>query len=307
MKRKWLAGCMIAALLLFGCGAPQSAADNGAAAAHSQDTAAGGGDAYQQLAAEEAGVSQPNAPADAAQERKLIRTVNLTVETKTYEAYLTHVQQQTAAFGGYVASSSVSGTSYRSDGARYASFTLRVPADQADAFLAQLGEAANVTHRQEQTEDITLTYSDVEAEREALQVEQARLLELIARAESVDSLVVLEARLTEVRTRLGEIDSRLKLYDNQVAYATVQLEIEEVISYSDVLPGAHEPGLGEQIGQTFSDSLQSLGRVGRALMLFVVAASPYLLILGVIALAVVLIVRAASRRGRRQPPEKKEP
>lgn len=309
MKRNLLAGLLIAALLFAGCGANKSATDAGTAPSNGS-AVSGGGDLYQeQKAYEEAAPLPTAAPAGQADtQRKLIRTVSLTVETQTYEDYLAHVQRQTAAFGGYVASSSVSGTSYRSDGARYASFSLRVPADRADEFLAQLGEPANVTHRQEQTDDITLTYSDVQAEREALQVEQERLMELIGQAQNVDALVALESRLTEVRTRLNELNSRLKLYDNQVAYATVALEIEEVVSYSEVLPGAHEPGLGEQISRTFTDSLQSLGRVGRALTLFVVAASPYLLILAAIALAVVLIVRAASRRSRRKRlPEKNDP
>ncbi len=97
--------------------------------------------------------------------RKLIRTVNLQVETMDFDALLSYLENRTQELGGYVENlnsnngSSYYGTSYSGSGYRNnrtASLTLRIPKNNLDSFLVQVAENSNKTSRSEREVDETL-------------------------------------------------------------------------------------------------------------------------------------------------------
>lgn len=61
--------------------------------------------------------------------------------------------------------------------------TIRIPSDQLDPFLDQVGKIGTVTYTNKSSEDVTLDYIDVESRIEALEVEQERLLTLLESAQ----------------------------------------------------------------------------------------------------------------------------
>ena len=90
-------------------------------------------------------------------ERKLIRTVHLSVETTEFDQLIGNINQAVSDAGGYVESSDVSGTSISDSlGRRYAYLTVRVPADKLDHFVTLVGEQGNITNKSENTQDVTL-------------------------------------------------------------------------------------------------------------------------------------------------------
>ena len=58
-----------------------------------------------------------------------------------------------------------------------------------------------------------------------LETEQQRLLELLETAESLDDILTIESRLTEVQYELDSKESQLRTYDNQIDYSTVYLDL----------------------------------------------------------------------------------
>ena len=54
------------------------------------------------------------------------------------------------------------------------------------------------------------------------------MFELMAKAENVDAVIAIESRLSEVLYELESIKSSLRVYDNQVLYSTIYLNINEV-------------------------------------------------------------------------------
>ena len=234
--------------------------------------------------------------------RKLIRDVTMEVETRNFDGLLERISERVEELGGYVESSSVSGRSLNSDGTggRDASVKARIPADRLDGFVETVEEEANVLNRQEQVTDITLQYSDVESRKKSLEIEQERLWELLEQAESVDAVVTLESRLSQVRYELESLTSQLRLYDNQVAYSTVDLYIWEV---GELTP-QEEEGIGARIQRGFSDSVKMLTEGGVDLMVWILSNSPVLLVLA----AAAFILAKAGRIGlrlRRKRREKK--
>ena len=227
--------------------------------------------------------------------RKLIRDVSMNVEARDFDGVLSQITDQVGELGGYVESSDVSGISVNSYGGsqqRYADIRARIPADRLDRFVETVESAGNVTSKQEQVTDVTLQYSDVQSRKKSMEIEQERLWALLEKAESLDAVVALEARLSEIRYELESYTSQLRLYDNQVDYSTVSINMREV---KDLTPTAPD-SIGTRIQKGFNRSLNNLGEAGTDLIVWIASNSPILLVLAVIIAAVVLFVRGLSRR-----------
>ena len=69
----------------------------------------------------------------------------------------------------------------------------------------------------------------------ALLAEEARLVELMAQAETMTDLLQIEQRLTDVRYELEDITSQMRILENQVDYATIYLNIEEVRDFTQTV------------------------------------------------------------------------
>ena len=298
---------LLAALSLSACGSKSyntaAMAETMAAAAYVMDAEEGQTDAaflgenLNTLKAESGSGLSPSSdigsPADTG--RKLIRDVNMSVEARDFDGVLSQITDKVRELGGYVESSDVSGISVNSYGGsqqRYADIRARIPADRLDRFVETVESAGNVTSKQEQVTDVTLQYSDVQSRKKSMEIEQERLWALLEKAESLDAVVALEARLSEIRYELESYTSQLRLYDNQVDYSTVSINMREV---KDLTPTAPD-SIGTRIQKGFNRSLNNLGEAGTDLIVWIASNSPILLVLAVIIAAVVLIVRGLSRR-----------
>lgn len=233
--------------------------------------------------------------------RKWIITMNLNAETDDLDALTAALNEKIGALNGYVEDQNIyngSGTGRRY---RSASLTVRIPADQVDAFTEDVGGLANIVSQSKSLEDVTLSYVATESRMKALETEEARLLELLSQAENMTDLLEIESRLTEVRSELESVTSQKRLYDNQIDYATVYLSIDEVQEYTPV----EEPGVWERISKGFRDNLKGVGETIVNVLVWLISSLPSLIVLAVVIAAIVLVTRPLRRR-KAQKQEKKE-
>ncbi|MDR2655993.1 MAG: DUF4349 domain-containing protein [Oscillospiraceae bacterium] len=290
-------------------GAPQAMADN--------PTTAGGADSfsYAKTAAAEEAVpaevqaaegsmyrnydetnptagesAEANMPAGA----KIIRTMTLSIETKTFDQSMANLEQIIARNGGYKEYSYVNGFSggaYNQE--RSANFSIRVPSKNLDAMAGELSSIGSVLYRQENAQDVTLQYSDIETHLKVLREEQTKLMEMLGKAETMDQMVVIEQRLSEIRYEVESYESQRRYYDNQVDYSTITLDMREVIDYSD--PVRQETFL-ERIGNGFLKSIRDIGVFFTNLVANVIIGIPYLIILAIIAAVIIVLVKRSSKK-----------
>lgn len=247
------------------------------------------------------GASDTSAAADALADRKIIRTLRISAETKAFDQAASAIEAQTAALGGYIESSSRSGGSIRSSGsvvARTADYTLRIPAEQLDAFRAGLGSDINIVSESSSVSDITDQYFDVDARLETLKIQEERLLAMLETATELEYMLTLEERLAEVRYEIESYTGTLRRYDSQVAYSTVRLTLEEVIEYTAVTPTPQT--FGERLGVAFRDSWSSFADGCKNFAIGFVYVLPTLLVLAVIFGGIIGIVVAVVKKARKK-------
>ena len=227
-------------------------------------------------------------------QRKWIITMDMTAETENLDELLTALNAEIATLGGYVEGQNIyNGSAYATRRYRSASLTVRIPAEVVDKFAENMEGMANVVRSSKNLEDITLTYVSTESRIKALQTEEARLLELMEQAETMYDLLEIEGRLTEVRYQLESYTSRLKIYDNQVDFATIYLSLEEVQEYTPVA----ERTVWQRITEGFGDSLEGVWEGAVDLFVWLIVSLPYLVVWGVgLTVAVILVKRIRRRK-----------
>ncbi len=248
------------------------------------------------------GNAQENA--DPLKGRKLITTMNVSAETRTFDETLSKVEAKTSSLGGYIESSDIyNGNSYydvysgSSVSSRHASFTVRVPAPKLPEFLETVSENSNILSQSKNVEDITLSYVDTESRKNALKAEEKRLLAFMEEAESVEEMLQVESRLTDVRYELERIESQLRTYDNQVNFSTVYLDIKEVAVYTEPTP---EQTVWDRIREGFADNLRNVEEWLVDLFVWFVVHIPQIAVFLVFVLIITVIVVTLDKRSRKK-------
>ncbi|MBR6160218.1 MAG: DUF4349 domain-containing protein [Lachnospiraceae bacterium] len=245
--------------------------------------------------------------------RKLIKTVNITAETREFDKLIANVTERINSLGGYAQSTDISGNSFSSSNERRSAFIVaRIPANKLDFFVKGIEDESNITSKNESAEDVTLQYADVEAHKESLKIEQARLNELLEQATSLENIIELENRLTEVRYEIESYESRLRTMNNQVEYSTVNLNVYEVKEYTP--EPVEEKSFGQRLAEGFLESCENAWETIQDFIIGFVSFLPMLivilLILFVIFLIIYGIVRAimafVKKTSRNRPPRQKK-
>ena len=252
------------------------------------------------------GGSGENAPDE--NPEKIIYSADVTVETTDFDGSLAKIEELLASCGGWVESSSVNGANFYQKsrgygGTRSASYILRIPSDRFDELMSSLSSLGNVPYTHTYTENVTSQYYDTEAHMKAYQTQEDRLLEMMEKAETVEDIVILEDRLTELRWRIESLQSTLKNWDRRVSYSSVSLSLQEVQEYT---PEAETRlSYGQRLWRSLKDGLRGVAEFFEELLIWFVGALPTLAILAVLALLLRLPVKKALARRREKRAEKK--
>lgn len=225
--------------------------------------------------------------------RKLITTVHLEAETEAYDQFMAWLEGRLAGAGGYMENSDM----YSHDeNRRWCNLTLRIPAENLGDFLEQLGQKCNILQSSRQEEDVTLSYVDAESHKAALLIEQERLLELLEQAENLEDVLAIEDRLTNVRYQLQNYESMLRVYDNQIDYATLHLSLQEV---GELTAPAPETWLSRAWAGMWKNA-KDIGRFFQELGLLLVVHLPTLILLAILVLLILFLTRKPRKRARQQ-------
>ena len=242
-------------------------------------------------------------PSNDLSERKIIRTATVNFETTGYEAFLESLNTCVADAGGYIESSETYGGGiYSSYSSRSASITVRVPASRYDAFMSSVTEIGAMTYRSESKDDVTMSYIDVESHIRALETEYSTLLEILDKAESLEDVILLQNRISEVNYELDSYKSQLRKYDDLISYCTIHIGVNEV--RRETLPDERTLTFGERIVTGLRENFLDIGEGAADFAVWFVTSIPYLLIWAVVIAVIVLVIRAIMKKYRRKKEQK---
>lgn len=238
-------------------------------------------------------------------EEKLIVTVTLRAQTKEYETALSSIRGALSSLGGYEESFSSNGRSYGSSSSycRSARLTVRIPSNQLDAFLSEVGELVNVVNEQVGRVNATEEYYDLVARVRVLEEERAAYETMLGKAASVEEILIIKDRLYNVISEIESAKTRMKVIDSRATYSTVHLTLEEVVDYSIVT--TPKTTFGSRISSAFTRSWKNFAEGFQDFTVWLVGAIPTLLVLAVIGAGVLAIAVTSNRRLKKRLEKKK--
>ena len=218
-------------------------------------------------------------------EKKIIKTYHLTLESTNFKEDAALIVSAAEALGGYISESSETNTSI--------TYTVRVPADKVEEYLETLRTTCNVLRSSLSTDDITDSYYDYQAKLDSLRLQEERLTAMLEKADSLDYMITLEDKLTEIRTEINAINSTLQLMDKAVNYSYVYLTLSEVKEYSP----PSEESYWQHVGKTFVDAMDTFVDVMGGIFIVIIWISPFLL-LGIIIAIVIVAVKHRKKKDK---------
>jgi hypothetical protein len=235
-------------------------------------------------------------------ERKIIKTANVSAETKEFDEAIAYIESLCTSKGGYIESSSVRGSSINSRyNYRYANYTIRIPAENLDSFTSELGNTLNIVNSSSNANEVTSAYYDIKSRIEVLELQKASLQEMYDNYtdyKDIDSLLNLQDKLFDVIAEIEAYQTQIKLYDDQVAYSTMHLNISEVVDYTE---NPEEDTFFTRLGKAFVGGWETFVDIVSGLSVGIAYILPEL----VIAAVVVTLILVLTRNKRKAKKEKK--
>ena len=310
MKRgfAWMLALLLLLGLLSGCGgggdnATASDTASSSVATDGADDAGGSYGAWPEAAVtEETGeTTGEDGGDDRLENAKMIYTARMEVETTGFDAADADLRTLVEVLGGYFEQAAVHnyGSGYRSG-----DYTVRIPADQFQAFLDQVGTLCHVTYKEEGSENVSEAYYDAESRLVTQQTKLERLQNLLAQAENMEDIITIESAISDTELEIEQLTGTLRHYDSLVDFSTVYITLQEVYQLSNV----EEPAtsFGSRVGTAFASGWRGFVSTLESLAVALAYGWVWLLLLAVIGAAA---GRYFWKRHRRQTqprePEKK--
>jgi Domain of unknown function (DUF4349)/Putative zinc-finger len=203
----------------------------------------------------------------------IARVAGITLTTKEFDKTRASLEEILKRHGGYMGDLKVNSPS---DAGRTLTATLRVPAAQLDAALAELKKLGRVEDESQRGEEVTQQYVDLQARlANGIHTEQ-RLTEILrTRTGKLQDVLKVELEIDRVRGEIEEMQAEKKELSKRVAFATLNTTVKE--EYFAKLQGT-PPSTGSRFRNAAVDGyntvVEGLINVG----LFLLSAGPSLLL-----------------------------
>ncbi|MFW5992014.1 MAG: DUF4349 domain-containing protein [Halanaerobiaceae bacterium] len=214
-------------------------------------------------------------------EQKIIKTANLTIESRKIDTVHNLMINFTEKHGGYISSSR---SWINHDDLRFDRYQLKVPAENFNYMLEDLTkkEVGNIISRSISGRDVTEEYLDLETRLENLSLQEERYRQLLEKTDDVEDILKVENELNRIRTEIERLKGRKKYLDNRIDYSTITVEFREPVPLGSASPG---------IIRTLKNAVQQMVAHFYRLIILTGTLIPYL--------ALILIVYLIYRKNRK--------
>lgn len=215
-------------------------------------------------------------------ERKMITTVDMSVETKEFDSFIQKLNDCITECGAYSEKFNLSQSNYKSS--RYATYVIRIPSENLFSFLDETKQMVNVLNYSEKTDDVSLQYADIEGRLSSLKAEQSALNKMLENAVNVSESIEIQKRLSVVRGDIESYESQLRILSSKITYSTLNLSVDEVI---ELTVDNQEISVWKELADKFKSSFDDTISYLRNMFVEIFGGIPY--ILAILATLIVIL------------------
>lgn len=230
---------------------------------------------------------------------KVISTYYMDLETLEFERSKDELDSLIEKHKAFVDNSNISFRGYEyNKNYRYGDFSIRIPKENVDKFKTEIKEIGNITNESTSKEDVTTFYRDTESRLKLVTAKEKRLLELLEKAVKIEDIIAIESELTNTIYEKEMLEKDLKSVDEKIDYATLNLSLIEVRSFSNT--DKVDSSLGLRLKNAFKDSMFAFKVAMENFIIWLVFMLPYLIIIVSLTVLGIIFIR------KRKPKSKKD-
>ena len=137
---------------------------------------------------------------------------------------------------------------------------VRVPSKDFKKFISEYSNLGNVTSKTQTADNITQHYYDTTAEVEGKKAELQRLQDMLDTATDINDIISINSKITEVQTEINMLTTEIRTMDTEVAYSTVNIEVKEVVQYTEKENPEKTNTFLDRVKKSFKDGWKSVGK-----------------------------------------------
>jgi len=210
-------------------------------------------------------VPQAGQPGNPDWDKKIIKTANVALELKDYNAYNASIHSKVKTFGAYIAGEQQT----ENDNQIVNSIIIKVPVDKFEDIMNSFtGADVKVIEKNISTEDVTGEVVDTKARLEAKKQVRGRYLELLKQAKSMKDILEVQSEINTIQEDIESASGRVGYLVHAAAYSTINVKYYQYLN--GITARELEPTFLDKIGSAFKTG----GEIITNIILFAISVWP---------------------------------
>ena len=180
-------------------------------------------------------------------DRKIVKTADLSIETKSFPRFTERLHRLVRESGGYFAQEEQS----QSSGEIQNAVTIKVPVDRFDELLQQLpADSDRLTDKKVSSQDVSMEVVDTKSRLETKKEVRERYLDLLKQAHKMEDILSIQQEIDGIQEQMDAAAGRIQFLGHAAAFSTVNLKFFQVLD-ATVVEAPQAPTLLHRIKQSF--------------------------------------------------------
>jgi hypothetical protein len=159
---------------------------------------------------------------------------------------------------------------------------VRIPSANYESFVSELDGVGKITSKSTSVDNISQKYYDTTTRIEALQIQEQNLLEMMEKCETIEDMITVEERLSDVQYELNNLQTTKRYMDIDVAYSYVNINVTEVMEYHYTPEPTKQNTFLDRLKNTLVNTGKGFLNFIENLLFLIISLIPYLAVLAIL-------------------------
>ncbi len=196
-------------------------------------------------------------------DRKIVKTADLTVETKSFARLTERLHRLVRENGGYIAQEEQIRIASRIDD----DISIKIPVDRFEDFVQQIpADSDQVMDKKVTSQDVSMEVVDIKSRLEAKKEVRERYLALLRQAHNTQEILTTQQEVDGIQQELEAAAGRINFLSHAALFSTVNLKFFQILNPNGIETPSPQPTFLHKIKLSFLVGWEALSSLLLGLM-----------------------------------------